>query len=128
MGLHGSPTCVLTFDRAEGAGKGHMVGIVERCDHVRKLGDLGIEGDYTLPAPLDRDIRELSPDEVQSRGIAMLPSSLGEAIAAFEQSDLMRSALGDHIARSLVTNKREEWSQYRREVSGYELRRYLGTL
>lgn len=91
-------------------------------------GLAGIEGAYTLPAPLDRDIRELTADEVAARGITMLPSSLGEAIAAFEPSQLMRNTIGEHIAQSLITNKRQEWSLYRTEVSAYELRRYLSTL
>jgi glutamine synthetase len=91
-------------------------------------GLAGIEGAYTLPAPLDRDVRDLTADEVVTRGIAMLPSSLGEAIAQFEPSPLMRRTLGAHIVQSLVTNKRREWSEYRSEVSAFELRRYLGTL
>ena len=91
-------------------------------------GLAGIDGAYALPAPLDRDVRELSPAELAARAIVPLPSSLGEAIAAFDASALMRATLGEHIAQSLVANKREEWSQYRREVSTWETRHYLGTL
>jgi glutamine synthetase len=91
-------------------------------------GLAGIEGAYALPEPLDRDIREVNAAEIFARNIVALPSSLGEAITAFETSTLMRTTLGDHIAGSLVTNKRQEWSQYRREVSVWETRRYLGAL
>ena len=91
-------------------------------------GLAGIEGAYPLPPPLDRDVREVSADELAARNIIALPSSLGEAIAAFAPSALMRDVLGEHIVQSLVTNKQQEWSQYRREVSAFELHRYLGTL
>ena len=55
-------------------------------------------------------------------------TSLGEAIARFEQSALMRETLGDHVFESLVANKKIEWDAYQQQVTRYELDRYLGTL
>jgi glutamine synthetase len=98
------------------------------CAGVLAAGLAGIEGGYVLPPPLERDVREVSAAELATRGVAALPSSLGEAIAAFEGSTLLRDTLGDHVVASLVANKRREWSEYRAEVSTWELRRYLGTL
>ena len=88
----------------------------------------GIERGDKLPPPLERDAREVDPAELEARGIMPLPGSLNEAIVAFEHSDLMRQTLGDHIVDSLVKNKRHEWSEYRAQVSQFELDRYLGTL
>ena len=36
--------------------------------------------------------------------------------------------LGDHLFQSLLTNKKIEWSDYRRQVTDYELKRYLPIL
>ena len=91
-------------------------------------GLAGIEGGYELPSPLERDVRELTDADLAARGITALPASLVEAIGTFEHSALMRTALGDRTVQSLVANKREEWAQYRVQVSDFELRRYLGTL
>ncbi|MFA7296094.1 MAG: glutamine synthetase family protein [Dehalococcoidia bacterium] len=91
-------------------------------------GLTGIEAAYPLPPALDRAVTEMSADELATRGIVPLPASLGEAIPVFEQSSLMRDAFGPHIVRSLVANKRQEWEQFRREVTEFELRRYLGNL
>ena len=91
-------------------------------------GLTGIDATYPLPPALDRAVTEMTAEELAARGIVPLPASLGDAIPAFEQSTLMRDILGPHIAHSLVANKRQEWEQFRREVTEFELRRYLGNL
>ncbi|MPZ99725.1 MAG: glutamine synthetase [Dehalococcoidia bacterium] len=95
---------------------------------VLAAGLAGIEGEYPLPAPLERSVAELSSDEVRDRGLGELPSSLDEAIERFEGSDLMRRTLGEHVCDTLVANKKLEWSEYRSQVSRYELDRYLPQL
>ena len=88
----------------------------------------GLERGAALPEPPDRDVRELEADELERRAIAPLPASLGEAIAAFAGSELLRDTLGAHVFESLVANKRHEWAEYRSQVSAFELDRYLGVL
>jgi glutamine synthetase len=95
---------------------------------VLAAGLAGIEEDAKLPPPLERDVRDVDRSELEARGIAPLPASLNEAIAAFERSDFVRRTFGDHIVDSLVENKRHEWAEYRTQVSRFELDRYLGTL
>ena len=88
----------------------------------------GVAREAALPEPLERDVRELEANEVERRGIAPLPASLGEAIQAFDGSALMRATLGEHVCDSLVANKRHEWAEYRTQISEFELRRYLSVL
>jgi glutamine synthetase len=92
---------------------------------VLSAGLAGIEGGYPLPEPLDRNVAELTEEERHRRGLVALPESLDEAIAHFEGSELMRSTLGDHVWQTLVSNKRMEWLDYRRQVTQYEIDRYL---
>ena len=91
-------------------------------------GMQGIESQYTLPPAFERAVDQTSEAELAALDITPLPASLGEAIPVFANSELMKSALGDHIVDSLVQNKRQEWDQFRREVTEYEVRRYLGNL
>ena len=56
-----------------------------------------------------------------------LPQSLAEALDAMEASSLVREALGDHIFTWFLRNKRAEWSDYRSQVTPFELERYLST-
>ena len=88
----------------------------------------GIENEYPLQPPVERNIQQMSDDERRSLGIETLPGSLWEAIQRTEQSELVRSALGEHVFRSFIENKKIEWEKYRTQVSDYEIQRYLPVL
>jgi glutamine synthetase len=70
------------------------------------------------------DDYELS-DQVEA---TPLPSNLNEAITAMERSDLVRETLGEHVFEYVLRNKRAEWNDYSRQVTAYELDRYLPIL
>ena len=92
-------------------------------------GMKGIEDGLELPAPVElADVAGLTDAQVHAKGIPTVPTTLGEAIDAFEGSALMREVLGDHIHSFLVEEKRREWDSYRRSVSQWELDRYLEEL
>lgn len=59
---------------------------------------------------------------------APLPANLHEAIVAMESSELIRQTLGERVFEFVLRNKRAEWQDYRRQVSAYELDRYLPVL
>ncbi len=73
----------------------------------------GIEKKYKLEASNDADI---------------LPANLNEAIEIMEKSELVRETLGESVFEYVLRNKRAEWLDYRRQVSQYELDRYLPVL
>jgi glutamine synthetase len=57
-----------------------------------------------------------------------LPASLSEAIASMEKSELVREVLGEPVFEYVLRNKRAEWQEYRRQVTAFELDRYLPVL
>jgi glutamine synthetase len=57
-----------------------------------------------------------------------LPTDLNEAIIQMEKSELVRETLGEHVFEYVLRNKRAEWQDYSRQVSAYELDRYLPVL
>jgi glutamine synthetase len=73
----------------------------------------GVEGKYVLSD---------SSDPVA------LPSNLNEAIIEMEKSKLVRETLGEHVFEYVLRNKRAEWLDYSRQVSAFELDRYLPVL
>jgi glutamine synthetase len=95
---------------------------------VLSAGLAGIERDYDLPAEAAANLYELSPAQRLAEGIHSLPGSLGEAVDAMEQSELMAEVLGEHAFEWFVRNKRSEWADYKAEVTAFELRRYLTSL
>ena len=50
-------------------------------------------------------------------GIKPLPASLGSAIEVMEQSELVADVLGEHVFDFFLRNKRQEWQDYRHDVS-----------
>ncbi|MFW6066513.1 MAG: type I glutamate--ammonia ligase [Planctomycetota bacterium] len=88
----------------------------------------GIEENYDLPAPVERDVYALTESERREIGVESLPRDLGHAIDVCEKSELVRDALGDHIFEKFIENKKIEWDQYRIQVTGYELEKYLPVL
>ncbi len=88
----------------------------------------GIEKEYKLPPPSEKNASEMTSEERVKSGIEMLPQDLSQAIELAEGSALVRKALGDHIFEKFIENKKIEWANYRAQVTGYELEKYLTIL
>jgi glutamine synthetase len=91
-------------------------------------GMKGIEEGYELPPGAEDDVWSLTDSERRAMGIAPLPQSLGQAITAMENSELVAETLGEHVFEFFLRNKRAEWDEYRSQVTPFELDRYLPVL
>lgn len=80
----------------------------------------GIEDELELQAESTIDDASASEKDLLKRGITRLPQSLGEAIKAFEKSDLMRETLGDHIYDFFLSQKKHEWDDFCSAVTDWE--------
>ncbi|WP_049937677.1 type I glutamate--ammonia ligase [Haloplanus natans] len=85
----------------------------------------GIERDLDCPDPVRENIYEFDEAKREEYGITTLPSNLGEAVEAFEEDEVITSAMGDHVAEKFVEAKSQEFGEYIVEVSDWELDRYL---
>src|SRR2546430_1465407 len=88
----------------------------------------GVEKGYELPEPMEKNLYHLSAEERRRVGVEQLPESLGEAIEITAQSELRLRALGEHMFNRYVEIKRQEWDDYRVQVTRWELERYLSIL
>ncbi len=88
----------------------------------------GIEKNYELPDPVEKDIYHLSEEEKRELGIKALPGSLIEAVEIAEKSEVVREALGHHIYNNFMESKKIEWDDYRTRIHPYEINRYLPIL
>jgi glutamine synthetase len=82
----------------------------------------GIGKAMELPNPAEEDLFSF---DTRRHKLPTLPTSLGEALTALEQSDLVSDALGLNAYERFVTAKKIEWSEYVLSVSPWELERYL---
>jgi len=88
----------------------------------------GIEEGYELPPGSEDDVWGLTSSERRALGMDPLPGSLNQAISAMEKSELIAETLGEHVFDFFLRNKRAEWEEYRRQVTTWELDRYLPML
>jgi glutamine synthetase len=88
----------------------------------------GIEKGYELPEPMEKNLYHLSGEERKRLGIGQLPETLGEAIELTAESELALRTLGEHMFNRYVEIKRQEWEEYRVQVTQWELDRYLSVL
>ncbi len=85
----------------------------------------GIEQGMEAPDPVRENIYEFTEADREARGIETLPSTLGQAVDALENDEVVLDALGDHIAEKYVQAKTEEYTEFLASVSDWELDRYL---
>ena len=81
-----------------------------------------------LPRGAEDDVWALTEGERRALGMKPLPSSLNQAIQAMERSELVAETLGEHVFDFFLRNKQAEWEEYRRQVTQWELDRYLPLL
>ena len=77
----------------------------------------GIEKGYELPEPMEKNLYHLAPDDRTRLGIEQLPETLGEAIELTAESELVLRTLGEHMFNRYVEIKRQEWEDYRVQVT-----------
>lgn len=83
----------------------------------------GVRRELNPPTPAEEDLYHLTPD--RRLELTTMPGSLGEAVQAYREDPLMRTALGDHLFERYLEAKAQEWDAYRITVSRWELERYL---
>jgi glutamine synthetase len=87
----------------------------------------GIEKKTDPGPPINKNIYRMSHRERRRLKIDELPGNLNEALDELEKDALVRDVLGEHIFTHFVEAKREEWFDYIKHVSPWEVDRYLGT-
>jgi glutamine synthetase len=83
----------------------------------------GILHKMTLADPMEETLMGSLPGRM--RQIAVLPHSLDEALDALSNDDVILSALGPYVSDRYIAAKRQECDEYNRQVTEWEVRRYL---
>jgi glutamine synthetase len=88
----------------------------------------GMEKGYELPPGVEPNIYKMTADERDTAGLGNLPNNLYEAIVETQGSALVRKILGDHVFERFVTNKLNEWYEYREQVTDWEISKYFSKI
>ncbi len=85
----------------------------------------GVERRLPLPPPVEEALYGFDDVELERRNVGLLPDNLRDAVDACAGDAVVRDALGDNLTDRLLDAKRAEWRDYRGQVTGWELERYL---
>ncbi|MEE8359452.1 MAG: glutamine synthetase family protein [Candidatus Omnitrophota bacterium] len=88
----------------------------------------GIKKKYPLPPEVTNNIYEMTDEEREKANIECLPDDLFEAIKITESSDLVKRALGEKVFKYFIRNKKDEWNEYKKQVTKHEIEKYLPIL
>lgn len=85
----------------------------------------GIVNKIEPPESVDCNIFALSKEEKKSLGIESIPGTLIEAIYELEKDEFIQEVLGKHVSSKYIEAKKEEWANYRAQVTNWEIAQYL---
>jgi glutamine synthetase len=90
----------------------------------------GLDGiDHTdeknLIPPVYDNIFSLTREEREAKGIPNLPENLKDAIKELKKDQLLVDTLGEHTFSKYVEAKTIEWDEYRKLITGWEIKKYL---
>jgi glutamine synthetase len=84
----------------------------------------GIERRLDPGPDVDIDLLDATPQALAELGLRPLPHSLAQALDALEADEVLVKALSPALVREFTRLKRQEWAEYTRHVSAWELQRY----
>jgi glutamine synthetase len=84
----------------------------------------GIRDGLDPGKPQETNLYDLSEAERAEKGIGFLPRTLDEAVTAFEDDPFVEEVLGKGLRDEFIRYKREEWNEYHRSVSEWEIEKY----
>lgn len=85
----------------------------------------GVKNKMPLAPPVEENLYAFDDTELKRRNIGMLPGSLGEALTELQKDTVVQEALGDHLYARFLEARTIEWDEYRKNVSQWEIDRYL---
>ena len=85
----------------------------------------GIRNQIMPRESIDCNIFEMTKEERERAGIEALPGSLLEAAREFAKDEYIQKVLGEDLAKKYIEAKTREYTDYRGQVTDWEIGRYL---
>ena len=85
----------------------------------------GLDGIQQKLYPTKASDRSFSESDQKAMNIGNLPLNLDDALTHFENSPWIQSVLGKKFCEEYAAAKKEEWLNYMRQVSEWEISQYL---
>ena len=77
---------------------------------------------------MEPNIYKMTADERETIGLGLAAQQPLRGDQATQESELVRRTLGEHVFERFVTNKLNEWYEYREQVTDWEIDKYFSQL
>ncbi len=88
----------------------------------------GIKKGTLPPKPINKNIFKMSPSQRKTNKIKSLPLSLQEALRIARRDELVVETLGKNLFNTFLRMKNEEWAEFTKSVTDWEIKKYLRSL
>jgi glutamine synthetase len=85
----------------------------------------GIEKKMSAGKPVNANLYAMSPEELAANNVGLLPQNLNEALDELEADTVLTDAIGSEVMAEFIKLKRDEWIEYSRHVSDWEVKKYM---
>ncbi len=90
-----------------------------------RAGLKGIKESMKPPEPMEENVFQFDAQHLKEKQIDTLPTSLSEALHEMQNTPFIREALGEHLFDKYLAIKKKEWSEFKIQVTEWELEKYL---
>ena len=87
----------------------------------------GIKNNLQPPEPVEENIYELDSESLSQKNIDLLPTSLAESLDALKNDKVLQETLGKHLFERYLDVKTQEWDEFKKQVTNWEIETYLDT-
>lgn len=84
----------------------------------------GIDKKMSPGTPVNANLYSMTPEELTENGVGLLPQNLNEALDELEADTVLTEAIGSEVMAEFIKLKRDEWIEYSRHVSDWEIKKY----
>ena len=92
---------------------------------ILTAGLRGIKEKIEPPNPIDKNIYNLTDEQLLASGIEKLPETLKDALDELMKDELIKDSVGSHIIHNYTKAKKIEWDEYTNYIHPWETERYL---
>ncbi len=89
-----------------------------------RAGMNGMKNSMDPGEEMKEDLFQLTTEEIEKKGIEILPADLGEALDELEKDEIIRSSLGESYEH-YVRLKQKEVEQFNLSVTDWEMKEYI---
>ena len=85
----------------------------------------GIKNNLIPPEPVEENVYQLDTNRLNDKNIKLLPTSLLEALGEMEKNEMIKKTLGEHLFVKYLDIKKQEWDEFKTQVTAWESEKYL---